>query len=78
MYLLFAGEAQYNSGGIDDLAGVFETLGEAQEALDNENGWGEIALVEGNTLRLVSILRNGGVWRAPMFEAPFTTGKEKE
>ena len=78
MYLLFAGEEHYNAGGIDDLAGVFETLAGAQEALEEENDdWAEIALVEGNMLKLVRVLYDGDTWGNPLHEVLFTTGKEK-
>ena len=81
MYLLFAGEEEYNEGGMSDLVGVFRTLEDAQKkALDNEeHNWAEVALVEGDTIKVVSVLYDdmGGIWDAPRFGLLFTIQEEE-
>ena len=64
MYLLFAGEGYYPSGGAQDLIGKFDTIQQCEDKMleikDNYYGtWGNILSLE--TLKIVASFEEG-IW----------------
>lgn len=54
MYLLFAFNQWYPSGGVNDFVGAFPSLAAAKDAFDGKSEFAQIAKVEGDRLILVA------------------------